>query len=93
MAAATGLSATPASKKVETLPEGSNALMKPNSAEAIELGKTRLHDPWSALSLTGLLDGGAKQSQLFMADWKARGWIETCGFQQYRKTAKFGKTK
>lgn len=67
-----------------------NSHLKPDSPEAIELGRTRLHDPFSRSSLVGLLDGGDAQAGTFLAHWTMHKWIENSGFMQWRKTEKFG---
>lgn len=65
-----------------------NSKLQPGSAEAIEIGRT-LTDGFTPTDLAARLDRG--QAPLFLADWKARGWIERAGFGQYRRTEKFGK--
>ena len=71
--------------------EGSNVNVKPDSARGILIGRT-LNDPWGPLDLQSRLDGPNPQgrSYAWIAEWKRRGWIQTVGFNTYRKTERFG---
>jgi hypothetical protein len=59
------------------------------SKEGISLGNT-LGQPFTVTDLRARLDGDQKRSYNWVALWKGRGWIETCGFGSYRRTEKFG---
>lgn len=73
-----------------TEPVGGNVAVKPWESEAVEIGKT-LREPFSLLDLESRLDGRANQrAGQWLADWKARGWVTTSSFQQYRRSASFG---
>jgi hypothetical protein len=79
---------TQAQNKVEE--QNGNSHLKPNSSEAIAIGQ-KIVGAFTMNDLIARLDGGSAQAGHLLAVWKASGWIETCGFGQYRRTEKFGK--
>lgn len=70
-------------------PKKNGHVIASDSEAAVEIGKT-LIDPWTPTDLMARLDGDRTRAYAWCADWKARGWIDTVGFGQYRKTEKFG---
>jgi len=70
--------------------ETKNDQAGPHSAAAIKIGNG-FTGCFTLLDLTARCDGGSTQAGLFLAGWKARQWIETASFGQYRRTDKFPK--
>lgn len=67
-----------------------NETVTPGSKAAVAIGNT-LVEPFSATDLKARLDGdGHARSYHFVAEWKRRSWIETCGHLLYKRTARFG---
>lgn len=80
--------------KIEREPEATesdkdNRGVSALSAEGVRIGRT-LIDPWSATDLQARLDGVKGRAFEWISLWKRKGWIDTVGFGQYRKTASFG---
>ena len=71
-----------------TVPEN-NESITPLADEALSIGRT-LGNPFTPTDLSARLDGESKRAYNWLAAWKRKGWIETCGFGQYRKTPTFG---
>lgn len=70
-------------------PELDNRTWTPHSAEGIALGRTLLN-PWTPTDLQARLDGEKTRAYYWIAQWKRKGWIDTVGVGQYRKTEAFG---
>jgi hypothetical protein len=85
------------SEPAEVLAEGprvaptdnDNRDVNATSPEAIAIGKT-LGQPFSNTDLRARLDGDSGRDYRWIATWKAKDWIETCGFGAYRRTRTFG---
>ncbi len=82
---------------VETAPEtpraaptdNDNRNADPLSPEGIRIGRS-LGQPFGHLDLRARLDGSADRGYRWVAAWKQKGWIDTCGYGQYRRTETFG---
>jgi hypothetical protein len=59
------------------------------SSAAVAIGRS-LNGSFTATDLAARL-GNQQVANLWIADWKRCGWIDTCGFMQYRLTDRFGK--
>lgn len=69
--------------------EFDNSKWAPTDHRSVRLGFS-LQEPFSATDLRARLDGEANRAYEWLAAWKRKSWIETCGFNQYRRSAKFG---
>jgi hypothetical protein len=70
--------------------DADNRNVQATDQDGIALGNG-LGQPFTTTDLQARLDGDKKRSYNWVALWKGRGWIETCGFGSYRRTEKFGK--
>ena len=74
---------------------GPNGKWEPDCEQAVELGKN-LSGTFTATDLTARLDpdsaghSGSQRAYLWVSNWKRHLWIESVGYGQYRKTARFG---
>lgn len=74
----------------EPVVDMNNENLTPMQEGAVKIGKS-LRDPFTPNDLRARLDGERTRAGNWLTAWKTRGWIETVGFGQYRKTEAFGK--
>lgn len=68
---------------------GTTVKLTPYSEEGVKLGKG-LKSEFTPDTLAALLPGGKPAAYYWVAQWRARNWIEKRDFDVYRKTATFG---
>lgn len=78
----------PSASGPAVVPENNQSLTPLDNA-AVQIGKT-LSEPFTPTDLRSRLDGAPIRANNWIAAWKRQGWIETCGFGQYRRTKTFG---
>ena len=66
-----------------------NTNATPMSDEGIRIGRT-LGQPFSPTDLSARLDGDKRRACNWIHSWKTKGWIDNCGYGQYRLTESFG---